>query len=42
MGEIPNLINAEEQSDIIEKMGEIDKQRDKTVQVLLSYEMAYD
>jgi hypothetical protein len=40
MGEIPNLINAEEQSDIIEKMGEIDKQRDKTVQVLLSYDMA--
>jgi P-loop containing dynein motor region D4 len=39
MGEIPNLINAEEQSDIIEKMGEIDKQRDKTVQVMFSYEM---
>jgi P-loop containing dynein motor region D4 len=34
MGEIPNLISAEENTDIIEKMGEIDKQRDKTVQVL--------
>lgn len=37
MGEIPNLISADEQVDIIEKMGEIDKQRDKTVQVTFKF-----
>jgi len=33
IGEIPNLITADEETEIVEKMGEIDKQRDKSVQV---------
>lgn len=33
MGEIPNLLSVEEKTEIIEKVGHIDKQRDKTMQV---------
>jgi hypothetical protein len=34
-GEIPNIFSADEKEDICEKMRELDKQRDKSVQVRL-------
>jgi hypothetical protein len=33
LGEIPNLLSVEEKADIIDKVGQIDKQRDKAIQV---------
>jgi hypothetical protein len=34
-GEVPNIFSADEKADICDKMRELDKQRDKSVQVRL-------
>jgi hypothetical protein len=41
LGEIPNIFSADEKEDICEKMRELDKQRDKSVQVRLFVNCAY-